>query len=85
MKKMTVKAFNDEYGKNTWGYVKYKMASKEDVGRFVQMIPNGMTIPYFCEWHESNTYEEAVAKNDMLNSMEIIEIIEEKQLEKDSD
>lgn len=58
MRELTVIEFNKEFGVNTWGYERYKMVSADDVDTFVSQKLEGQTIPYFCEWLQTDTYEE---------------------------
>jgi len=56
MQVMTIKEFNLEYGKNTYGVNRYKMASKDDLNTYVSMLPEYGVIPYFCEWLQDDSY-----------------------------
>ena len=75
MKQMTINEFNKEYGVTTWGYPKYTIATEDDIGTFVWLIPNGMTIPYFCEFGQEDSLAEALNVKSPLNQQPIIRIM----------
>jgi hypothetical protein len=64
-KEMTISEFNKEYGVNTYGYPTYKIATKDDIGTYVQLIPDGQIIPYFCKWRQWNFKPKILKKLDM--------------------
>ena len=75
---ITVNQFNDKYGHTA--YFKknaYKIATAEDVGTFVAMVPDGYVIPYFCEWEQHQTKKELLEAEksfsfDLVHKHEII-------------
>ena len=58
MEILTIDEFNKNYGVTTYGIPRYKMVNEEDINTYVAMLPNGQTIPYFCEWKQADTYTE---------------------------